>query len=137
VARDGGHQDHARSAFGRYVAEAVFWTPAALLPGPGVTWAAVDADTARVTVTLGAFTQSVDVAVDVDGRPNQVSFLRWTNANPEKVFRLQPFGGLLSDFRHVDGFMLPFQAEAGNHIGTEDWFPFFKATITDIRFPAP
>ncbi|MEQ9104831.1 MAG: hypothetical protein RIE53_09040 [Rhodothermales bacterium] len=137
VARAGGSEDHARSAFGRYVAEAVFWTPAALLPGPGVSWAAVDANTARVTVTHGGFTQAVDVAVDVDGRPHRVSFMRWTNANPENVFRLQPFGGLLSDFRNVDGFMLPFQADAGNHIGTDDWFPFFKAKITAIRFPAP
>ncbi len=137
VARAGGTEDHARSAFGRYVAEAVFWTPAALLPGPGVSWAAVDANTARVTVTHGAFTQSVVVAVGVDGRPNHVSFMRWSNANPEKVFRLQPFGGELSDFRNVDGFMLPFQADAGNHIGTEDWFPFFKAKITAIRFPVP
>ena len=30
VARFGGNSDHARSAFGRYVAEAVFWTPAIL-----------------------------------------------------------------------------------------------------------
>ena len=46
VARLGGDPDHARSAFGRYVAEATFWTPAALLPGPNVTWEAVDEDTA-------------------------------------------------------------------------------------------
>ncbi|MCA1795075.1 MAG: hypothetical protein LC660_14615 [Desulfobacteraceae bacterium] len=31
VARMGGNPDHIRSAFGRYVAEAVFWTPAATL----------------------------------------------------------------------------------------------------------
>lgn len=33
VAYIGANTDHTRSAFGRYVAEAVFWTPAALLPG--------------------------------------------------------------------------------------------------------
>ncbi len=38
VARMGGDPDHARSAFVRYVAEAVFWAPAAVLPGPGVQW---------------------------------------------------------------------------------------------------
>ena len=53
VARVGGDPDHARSAFGRYVAEAVIWAPAALMPGPGVTWEAVDDDTARVTVRHG------------------------------------------------------------------------------------
>ena len=34
VARSGGTTTRP-SAFGRYVSEAVFWTPAALLPGPG------------------------------------------------------------------------------------------------------
>lgn len=34
VARISGTDDHRRSAFGRYVAEAAFWTPAALLPVP-------------------------------------------------------------------------------------------------------
>ncbi|MGP1357070.1 DUF6544 family protein, partial [Roseicyclus sp.] len=64
VARLGGDPDHARSAFGRYVAEAAFWTPAALLPGPGVEWSTVDEDTARVTIRHGGLEQAVDVTVD-------------------------------------------------------------------------
>ena len=47
VARIRGDRDHARSTFGRYVAEAVFWMPAALLPGPEVAWNAIGDDTAR------------------------------------------------------------------------------------------
>jgi len=50
VARMGGNPDHTRSAFGRYVAEAVFWTPAAVLPGPGVAWEHVNTDCARLIV---------------------------------------------------------------------------------------
>lgn len=135
VARAGGAPDHARSAFGRYVAEAVIWSPAALLPGPGVTWTAVDANTARVTVRHGGLTQAVDLSVDDRGRPQAVSFDRWTNANPEKTFRLQPFGAVMSDFREVAGYRLPFHVEAGNMFGTEDYFPFFVADVTGIRFP--
>ncbi len=137
VARSGGTSDHARSAFGRYVSEAVFWTPAALLPGQGVRWEAVDESTARVIVTRGNLSQSVDVTVDADGRPGKVQFPRWTNANPEKAFRLQPFGGYLSEFRTFDGFTLPTHVEAGNHFGTEDYFPFFIADVHDVRFPTP
>ncbi|MBM1221434.1 MAG: hypothetical protein NXI03_10915 [Alphaproteobacteria bacterium] len=137
VARQGGDPDHARSAFGRYVSEAIFWTPAALLPGPGVTWAAVDANTARVTVRQGGQEQAVDIILDPEGRPTEVSFQRWTNANPEKEHRLQPFGGYLSDFREVDGFRLPFHVEAGNMFGTEEYFPFFIAEVTGVGFPAP
>jgi len=135
VARVGGHADHARSAFGRYVAESAFWSPAALLPAPGITWVGLDDDTARVTVTYGALSQEVDVTVDAEGRPVQVAFARWSNANPDKVYRLQPFGGHLSDFREVGGYRLPFRVEAGNMFGSPDYFPFFIADVTAIHLP--
>jgi hypothetical protein len=135
VARMGGDADHARSAYGRYVAEAVFWTPAALLPGAGVSWQEVDQDTARVTVAIDALSQAVDVTINAEGQPVSVSFMRWSNANQEKQYRLQPFGGMLSDFRAVQGYRLPFRIEAGNMFGTDDYFVFFKAEVTDIRFP--
>lgn len=137
VARQGGDPDHVRSAYGRYVAEALFWTPAAFLPGPGIIWAGVDENTARVTVTHRGQSQAVDVKVDGNGQPTEVTFMRWSNANPEKTHQLQPFGGRLSDFREVDGFRLPFHVEAGNMFGTEDHFAFFKAEVISIRFLLP
>ncbi|MFH1518380.1 MAG: DUF6544 family protein [Pseudomonadota bacterium] len=135
VGRPGGDPDHSRSAFGRYVAESAIWAPAALMPGPGVKWSAVDEDTARVMISHGALEQAVDVTVDQEGRPVEVSFQRWSNANPDKVYRLQPFGAFMSDFRVVDGYRLPFRVEAGNMFGTDAYFPFFLADVTDIRFP--
>ncbi len=135
VARMGGDADHARSAFGRYIAEAAFWTPAALLPGPGLAWEAVGPDTARATITHGDLDQTIDVTVDAEGRPLHVTFPRWSDANPEKVHRVQPFGGYLSKFATFDGFRLPTHVEAGNMFGTEDYFPFFVADVTDLRFP--
>ena len=135
VARLGGGADHARSAFGRYVAEAVFWTPAALLPGPGIAWEAAGPDRARVTVSHGRLAQRVDVAVDAGGRPLRVEFPRWSDANPERVHRMQPFGGHLSEFRDFGGFRLPTHVEAGNMFGTEAYFPFFVADAARIAFP--
>ncbi len=135
VARMGGNSDHIRSAYGRYASEAVFWTPATILPRGGVTWASVDEHTARVTITHGELSQDVDVKVNAEGQPLEVSFMRWSNANPEKLYRLQPFGGILSDFRVVQGFKLPFRIEAGNMFGTREYFPFFKAEVKAIRFP--
>ena len=136
VARTGGDPDHARSAFGRYAGEAAIWAPAALLPGPGVSWEAVDDDTARVTLSRGDLSQAVDVTVDAEGRPVTVVFLRWSDANPERTYRLQPFGATMSDFREVDGYRLPFRVEAGDHFGTDAWFPFFIAEVTEIRIGA-
>lgn len=135
IARLGGDPDHTLSAFGRCVAEASIWSPASLLPNQGIVWSQLGTTTARVTVTYKNLTQAIDVTVDQKGRPTEISFLRWTDANPEKVFRFQPFGALVSDFREVNGFRLPFYVEAGNMFGTEDYFPFFIAEVTGIRFP--
>lgn len=135
VGRLGGNPDHTRSAFGRYVAEASIWAPAALMPGPGVRWSAVDDDTARVTITHGDLEQAVDITVGAQGRPVEVSFQRWSDANPDKVHRLQPFGAVMSDFREKEGYRLPFRVEAGNMFGTDEFFPFFLADVTSIRFP--
>jgi hypothetical protein len=135
VARTGGDPDHARSAFGRCAAEAVFWTPAAVLPGRGIHWQPLDKDVARLVVSHGNFSQAVDVTVAADGRPTQVRFERWSNANPQKQYRRQPFGGCLSEYREFAGFHLPTHVEAGNGFGTDQYFPFFEANVTDIDFP--
>jgi hypothetical protein len=65
----------------------------------------------------------------------KVVFPRWTDANANRTFRLQPFGGSLSEFRDFDGFCLPTHVEAGNQFGTEAYFPFFIANVTGITFP--
>lgn len=134
VARLGGTKDHRRSAFGRYIAEAVFWTPAALLPGPGVTWDGVDEDTAQVTVRSGDLQQTVKLTVDANGQPVQVELMRWSDANPDKEYQLQPFGGTPSRFRQFEGFTLPTHIEAGNFFGTKDYFSFFRVDVSDILF---
>lgn len=135
VAHLGGNPDHTLSAFGRYVAEAVFWTPAALLPGPRITWEGLGPDLARVTINYRGLSQSVDLTVAADGQPTQIRFERWSNANPQKQHRLQPFGGYLSGFRNFGGFRLPTHVEAGNHFATDQYFPFFVADVTAVEFP--
>lgn len=135
VARAGGHSDHARAAYGRCIAESLFWTPAALLPRDGIRWQPVDKNTVRVIVAQADLQQAVDVTIDNEGRATAVSFMRWSNANPEKTFQLQPFGGYLSEFRWFGGFRLPTHVEAGNFFGTGAYFPFFIADVTAIEFP--
>lgn len=136
VVRAGGNPDHLRAAFGRVVAETAFWAPAALLPQGGTRWEAVDANIARATMPHGGMTQAVDIRVDDGGRPRWIMIQRWTDANPDKRYRIQPFGGHLSDFREVAGYRLPFRVEGGNFFGTDDYFPFYKATVKNIRVHA-
>jgi len=135
IVRVSGSPDHHRSAFGRIVSEGAFWVPASLLPGGNVTWEAVDANTARASVTYGGYSQSVDLTVEASGQPSRVVIQRWSNANPDKTFREQPFGGYLSDFREIGGYRLPMRVEGGNLIGTADYFPFYQAEIRSISFP--
>ncbi|MGB7242626.1 MAG: DUF6544 family protein [Sulfitobacter sp.] len=135
VARFGGDTDHARAAFGRTVAEAVFWTPAALLPGPNVTWQSAGPDTAKVTVHHQGLEQSVDIVVANDGQPISIKFARWSDANPQKLYQLQPFGGYLSHFQTVQGYQIPTQVEAGNFFGTDWYFPFYIVDVDEIRYP--
>ena len=127
--------DHRRSAFGRVVAEAAFWAPASLLPGEHVHWEAVDASRARALVRYRTLEQSVEITVGATGAPTQVLIDRWSNANADKEYREQPFGGELSAFRRFGAYRLPTRVEGGNHFGTADYFPFFRAEVTDIRFP--
>jgi len=138
VARLGGDADHRRAAFGRYVAESLFWSPAALLPavaGDAVRWEGLDADTVRMTMSHQGQEQAVEMVVEASGQPRLVRFMRWNNANPQKHYQLQPFGGYLSRFATFQGYTLPTHVEAGNAFGTGDYFPFFRADITAVSFP--
>lgn len=135
IVRVGGGTDHHRSAFGRVVSEGAFWVPASLLPSGFVRWEAVDQNTARALVSYAGFEQAVEITVAESGQPTQVVIPRWSNENPERLFREQPFGGYLSEFRQFGGYTLPTRVTGGNHFGTKDYFPFYKAAVNNIRFP--
>lgn len=136
VLRAGNNEDHRRSALGRVVAEGAFWAPATLLPGDNVRWEAIDENSARAIVSINGFEQNVDVTVSQNGQPTQVVISRWSNENPNREYQLQPFGGYLNDFRQFGGYTLPTAVEGGNHFGTDKYFPFFKAKISEIQFVA-
>ena len=140
VARVKGHKnkapDHRRSAFGRLVAESAMWAPDALLPSEYAQWVPLGPDSARVTVTYNGLSQELDIFVNAQGQLKKVIIPRWSDSNPGNVYQTQPFGGYVSEFRTFGGFRLPTHVEGGNHIGTEAYFPFFIADVSDIRFLA-
>ncbi|MEQ9338913.1 MAG: hypothetical protein RIF45_05125 [Hyphomicrobiales bacterium] len=135
VVRAGGNDDHARAAFGRCVGEALFWTSAALLPGDGVVWEPLGDNSARVTLSAYGMEQPVEVHVDARGAPTRIVFPRWSDANTQKQFQIQPFGGDLSEFQTFEGFTVPTVVHAGNFYGTDDYFPFFQVRVTSMTFP--
>lgn len=133
IVRVANDEDHYRAAFGRVIAEGAFWTPATLLPSDTVRWESIDENTARAIVSAGEIEQNVDVTVAQDGRPTNVVISRWSNENRNRVYQRQPFGGYLDDFREFGGYMLPTSVEGGNHFGTDQYFPFYRARISEIR----
>ena len=78
--------------------------------------------------------EPMQITLDADGALTEVQALRWTDANPERVYRLQPFGGRMLEMGHHGGFLIPTRVELGNMYGTPDYAPFFLATITSARY---
>jgi hypothetical protein len=59
---------------------------------------------------------------------------RWTNANPDGIFRYQPFGAIVLEMGEFEGYRIPTRIDGGNGFGTDAYFPFFRARVTGVRF---
>lgn len=133
VARKSGAQDLALSAAARSIMEAI-WAPASLLPQNGARWDAAGDDAARVSFEVEGHELTMTLTFSDEGRPLTVSMMRWSDANPEAAFRWQPFGGTIGETGEFGGYTIPTKVAVGNHYGTEDYFPFFRAEIVDARY---
>jgi hypothetical protein len=120
--------DLLRSAAFRSAVEGL-WAPASLLPARGVRWEQIDRDRARLTFTRTAPAIAIELTLAADGTVTEVVGQRWSNANPEGRFRLQPFGGTIRRSATFGGFTIPAELHVGNHYGTADYLPFFQARI--------
>jgi hypothetical protein len=133
LARAGGNEDHRRAAGTRALMEAV-WAPAALLPQFGAIWEQTGPDTARVSIPALRGVAPMEVTLAEDGAVLSLTAMRWSDANPEHAYRLQPFGGRVLESRRFGGFTIPARVELGNHWGTAAFDGFFRATITSARW---
>ncbi len=133
LARIGGTEDHASAAATRVMLEAV-WAPASLLPQFGAEWSQTGPDSAEIRFADTQGIEPMQITLDAEGNPVEVWALRWTDANPEKIHRLQPFGGRMLEMTRHQGFLVPARVELGNMWGTSEYSPFFLATITRAEF---
>ncbi|WP_209428301.1 DUF6544 family protein [Pararhodobacter sp. SW119] len=133
LVRVGDTEDHARAAATRVTMEAI-WAPASLLPQFGAQWVQTGPDSAEIRFDHAQRIAPMQITLDAAGNPVEVWAMRWTDANPEKVYRLQPFGGRMLDMGRYAGFLIPTSVEMGNMWGTPDYAPFFRATLTRAEF---
>jgi hypothetical protein len=114
--------------------EGALWLPTTLLPENGTRWEQVSPDEARVT--LERFTPDIvlNLRLSESGAVREVVGQRWSNANPEQHFQLQPFGGIMRAEGTFQGLTIPTAISVGNHYGTEDYLPFFQAQIIKARY---
>jgi hypothetical protein len=125
--------DIARSAAFRSAMESI-WVPPSLLPENGVRWEQTGPNTARVTIERLDPEIALELTLDADGAVKEVVGQRWSDANPEKVFRLQPFGGTIEAERTFAGYTIPSKLSVGNHFGTAAYLAFFQAEVTGASF---
>ncbi len=69
----------------------------------------------------------------MDG-PFRFVLQRWSRENPERVWRYQPFGGTIEEIGTFGGYTVATRVDGGNHFGTPDYFPFFRARVERIEF---
>jgi hypothetical protein len=133
VVRIADTEDHARAAAARMVMESV-WAPAALLPQFGAVWTQTGADQAEVRFPEMHGVEPIYLTLDAAGRVLEVTTLRWSNANPDRIYRLQPFGGRTLRHATHQGFTIPTAMEIGNLYGTPEYDPFFRAHLARVEY---
>jgi hypothetical protein len=133
VARIADTEDHARAAAARMVMETV-WAPAALLPRSGAVWTQTGPDQAEVRFPEVPGVEPIHLTLDAAGRVLEMTTLRWSDANPDRIYRLQPFGGRMLAHGTHQGFTIPSGMEIGNLYGTPEYAPFFRARITRVEY---
>jgi hypothetical protein len=125
-----GTPEMAAGALHRFLGEAV-WLPTALLPREGLAWSAIDATSARVTITDGPTTVSMDVRFGVNGEITTVSAMRFRDVNGTPV--LTPWVGRHTDYARVDGMMIPTAGEVA-WILPEGPVPYWRGRIIQATY---
>jgi hypothetical protein len=133
LARIGGGSNHPRAAATRAMAEAL-WVPATLLPQFGATWRQTGPDSAELHFADTPDLPPLHLTFDPQGDIVEIMTLRWSDANHDKTYRLQPFGGRMLATAVFQGFRIPVTVELGNLWGTPDYVPFFKATVSSATY---
>ena len=125
-----GTREVAEASLMRYLAEAV-WFPTALLPRPGLSWSAIDADTARATLTDRNIRVAVDFRFGAGGEIVSCAADRHRAVGSGTV--PTPWRGYYRNYRRFQGMMTPMAAEVAWVLSGRTT-PVWRGHPTDIEY---
>lgn len=129
-----GNAAIARDELIRYFAESV-WYPTVLLPSQGVQWTAIDAQSARATLTDGALTVSLVFVFNAEGMVERIrSAERTALLNGARV--PMPWELSLSGYAVHSGMRVPLKAEAAWMTASGPW-PYWRGTVEKLDYDMP
>ncbi|MBK6567563.1 MAG: DUF6544 family protein [Rhodoferax sp.] len=129
-----GNTDIARGELIRYFAESV-WYPTALLPSQGVQWEAVDAHSAKATLTDGPLTVSLLFAFDAVGFVERISSTE-RSALLNGAMVPMPWEVRLFNYAEHDGMRVPQEGKVA-WLTPRGRLPYWRGTIAKLVYDMP
>jgi hypothetical protein len=129
-AERGGHELNAGDLY-RLLAEAP-WAPTLLLPREGLTWTRVDDARARVSLTVGGETATVEFRFNDAGEIAGI----YAAERPRRygtTFVATPWEGRFADYVTVNGMRVPKNGEVGWWIENR-WIRVWQGTVQEFAF---
>lgn len=131
VAEDTDNKYVNQGALFRYLAEGVLY-PTALLPGENIKWEAVDNNSAiahftdeGMSISLKFFFNDNNEVIKIYTEDRYGQF--------QGKYEQKPWEGHFSDYKEIDGVLIPTKAEIGWHLEDGFWL-FIKMTIDDAKY---
>lgn len=118
-------------ALQRYLAEAV-WFPTALLPGEGVSWSAIDDDTALATLTDSSATVSLEFHFNDAGEITEV-FTPGRYREVNGKYELTPWAGSFRRYEERGGMRIPLEGEVEWRLPGGN-LPYWKGRLVEVEF---
>lgn len=126
---DGQGREIDQGSWLRYLGE-MAWFPTAWL-WEQIEWQAIDTHSVQATIRDREMVAAAILHINDEGQLIRVSADRYRDAKPVPV--LTPWLGLFSDYREVNGLMIPMQASGAWQFETGD-FTYFQGEITEIEY---
>lgn len=130
VADARGTVDIAKGELLRYLGEAV-WFPTALLPSAGVTWTALDDDSATATLSDGAMSVSLDAHFGESGEIRSLSAMRPREVRGTSV--LTPWVAHLHGYTRRHGMMVPISGDVEWQLPSGP-LPYWRGRVVSAQY---